>query len=144
MKSSEHEYWKLKMKRNIENRRWKRTERRILNIRNRTKQRTRMLKTKSKKIMNTKNRRILNEKYWTLKQNRKACVLNANSYLPTMDLELESTKSHKPWAPGSPQQKEQYSQRGFSQIQRFPFQFWMNSKNLDFRQTKRNLPNQRG
>jgi hypothetical protein len=67
-----------------------------------------------------------------------------NSNLPTMDLELQSNKSHETWIQGSPQQKEQYSQRGFSQIQRFPLRFWINSKNLAFGGTGRNLPNRRG
>jgi hypothetical protein len=49
-----------------------------------------------------------------------------------MDLELQSTQSHKTWIQGSPQQKEQYSQRSLSQIQIFPFRFSMNSKNLTF------------
>jgi hypothetical protein len=36
------------------------------------------------------------------------------------------------------------SQTGFSQIQRFPFQFWINSKNLGFREFRRNPPNRSG
>jgi hypothetical protein len=43
-------------------------------------------------------------------------------------LELYGTKSDETWTQGSLQHKEQVSKRGFSQIQSFPFQFWMNSK----------------
>jgi hypothetical protein len=41
-------------------------------------------------------------------------------------LELYGTKSAETWIQGSPQHKEQVHKRGFPQIQRFLFQFWMN------------------
>jgi hypothetical protein len=51
------------------------------------------------------------------------------SFFPTLIFELHGAKSDETWTKWSPQHKKQVFKRGFSQIQRYPFRFWMNSKN---------------
>jgi hypothetical protein len=57
-------------------------------------------------------------------------------FLPKLDLELWGAKLDETWTQGSSQYKEQVLKRGFSQIPRFPFQFWMNSRNLQIKGAK--------
>jgi hypothetical protein len=45
------------------------------------------------------------------------------SFFPPLILELKDAKIDEIWTQGSPQHKEYIPERGFSQIQRFPFQF---------------------
>jgi hypothetical protein len=58
-----------------------------------------------------------------------------------MDLKLQSTKSHETWTQGPPQQKEQYSQRGFFSNPKISLPILGEIKKPNFWGTKRNPPN---
>jgi hypothetical protein len=82
-----------------------------------------------------------------LVQSTQNCVqflFKTEPFLPSID--SWATRHKMEWNLGTrvTSTQETSSQRGFSQIQIFPFWFWMTSKNLGFRGNKRNPPNWMG
>jgi hypothetical protein len=69
--------------------------------------------------------------------------LKFKSFFPPLILELQGTKIDQIWTQGSPQHKKYIPKRGFSQIQIFPFQFWINTRNLGFGDELTKSSNQR-
>jgi hypothetical protein len=60
------------------------------------------------------------------------CLVHPETFFSILILKLRGTKLDETWTQWSPQDMECIPKRSFSQIQRFPFRFWRNSKNLGF------------